>query len=280
MNNTPSPTGPTGLIAEDETLFRDALVALLREEWPELQLIAVCEDGAAALEAIGECTPDVAFLDIRMPGLTGLDVAAAMAEVSPATRIVFVTAYDQYAIDAFEKGAADYLLKPVARERLAATVVRLKSQLQQHSALPDVLPAQMPAPDTSAHQEMIAALARQLAATLPEQSGLTPLVWLTASSGRETRLIMVDDVIYFQSDHKYTVVMTAQGESVLRTPLAEIVARLDANVFRQIHRGTVVNMRAVASITRDQAGRGTMKLKERPETLTVSLTFMPLFKTM
>jgi DNA-binding LytR/AlgR family response regulator len=272
MNNIPC---PTGLIAEDETLFRDALVALLREEWPELQLVAVCEDGAAALEAIGECTPDVAFLDIRMPGLTGLDVAAAMAEVSPATRVVFVTAYDQYAIDAFEKGAADYLLKPVARERLAATVVRLKSQLQQQTASSNV-----PALDTSAHQDMIAAVARQLAATLPAQPGQTPLVWLTASSGRETRLIMVDDVVYFQSDHKYTVVMTAKGESVLRTPLLDIVARLDANVFRQIHRGTVVNMRAVASITRDSAGRGTMKLKERPETLTVSLTFMPLFKTM
>jgi DNA-binding LytR/AlgR family response regulator len=278
MNNIPSPTvptRPTGLIAEDETLFRDALVALLREEWPELQLVAVCEDGAAALEAIGECTPDVAFLDIRMPGLTGLDVAAAMVEVSPATRIVFVTAYDQYAINAFEKGAADYLLKPVARERLAATVARLKLQLQQQTASSNV-----PALDTSAHQDMIAALAKQLAATLPAQSGLTPLVWLTASSGRETRLIMADDVVYFQSDHKYTVVMTAQGESVLRTPLSEIVARLDANVFRQIHRGTVVNMRAVASISRDQAGRGTMKLKERPETLTVSLTFMPLFKNM
>jgi DNA-binding LytR/AlgR family response regulator len=277
-NNIPSPTGPTGLIAEDEALFRDALVALLREEWPELQLVAVCEDGAAALEAIGECTPDVAFLDIRMPGLTGLDVAAAMTEVSPATRIVFVTAYDQYAIDAFEKGAADYLLKPVARERLAATVARLKSQLQQQSASSNAPPAS--ASDMSAHQDMIAALAKQLAATLPAQSGLTPLVWLTASSGRETRLIMVDDVVYFQSDHKYTIVVTAQGESVLRTPLSEIVARLDANVFRQIHRGTVVNLRAVASITRDSAGRGTMKLKERPETLTVSLTFMPLFKHM
>lgn len=266
-----STTTFTGLIAEDESLFRDALVALLREEWPELELVAVCEDGAAALEAIGERAPDVAFLDIRMPGLTGLDVAAAMAEVSPATRIVFVTAYDQYAIDAFEKGAADYLLKPVARERLAATVARLKSQLPHRHAPSTVM---------SAQQDMIAALAKQLAATLPAPNTPAPLVWLTVSSGRETRLIQVDDVVYFQSDHKYTVVITAQGESVLRTPLAEIVARLDANVFRQIHRGTVVNMRAVASITRDAAGRGAMKLKERPETLTVSLTFMPLFKGM
>jgi DNA-binding LytR/AlgR family response regulator len=256
------------VIAEDEALFRDALVDLLRQEWPTLDVVAICEDGAAALEAIGETKPDVAFLDIRMPGLTGLEVARAMADISPATRIVFVTAYDQYAIDAFDKGAVDYLLKPVARERLRATIARLQSHLHQ------------PPPAAALQHDLIAALTKQLATTLKIETPTEPLVWLTASSGRETRLIMVDDVIYFQSDSKYTVVMTALGESLLRTPLSEMIGRLDATIFRQIHRGTIVNMRQVSAITRDASGRGTMKLKGRIETLTVSLSFMPLFKNM
>lgn len=260
------------VIAEDEVLFRDALLELLREVWPTLDVVAVCEDGAAALEAIGETKPDVAFLDIRMPGLTGLEVARAMADISPATRIVFVTAYDQYAVDAFDKGAIDYLLKPVARERLSATVARLQSQLSQ--------PPQTDAQTPTLQHDLIAALTKQLATTLKVATPAEPLVWLTASSGRETRLIMVDDVIYFQSDSKYTVVMTAQGESLLRTPLSEMVGRLDPAIFRQIHRGTIVNMRQVSAITRDASGRGTMKLKGRSETLTVSLSFMPLFKNM
>ena len=263
-------TNPSCIIAEDEALFRDALVALLNDVWPALHILTVCEDGAAALDEIAERKPDIAFLDIRMPGLTGLEVATALAEASPATRIVFVTAYDQYAIDAFEQGAVDYLLKPIARERLEATVKRLQTQLK--TPAPTKADTQM--------QEMLATLARQLGSS-PQQGGsVEKLVWLTASVGRETRLIMVDDVLYFQSDSKYTVVMTTQGEALLRTPLSELVARLDSTVFRQIHRGTVVNMRAIAAITRDETGRGTMKLKDRPETLTVSLTYMPLFKNM
>jgi len=253
------------VVAEDEQLFREALLALLREEWPALQVRAACEDGGAALEAIGEHKPDVAFLDIRMPGLTGLEVAAATAEVSPATQIVFVTAYDQYAIQAFERGAVDYLLKPIARERLVGTIARIKARVGQ----------------AGEHGSTLAALLKELGAALPAaKPAEAPLVWLTASSGKETRLIMVDDVAYFQSDHKYTTVMTAQGESLLRTPLHELLAKLDANHFKQIHRSTIVNMRMVAAIVRDDSGRGTMRLKNRPETLPVSLTFMPLFKNM
>ena len=254
----------TCVIAEDELIFRDALVNLLREEWPTLSVVAAVDDGGAALETIGERQPDIAFLDIRMPGLTGLEVAGAMAEASPKTQIVFVTAYNQYAIDAFEKGAVDYLLKPIARERLVSTIERLKAR------------ASIDNPDTDA----IAALIRQLSGALPKKSEEPPLVWLTASVGKETRLIMVDDVAYFQSDNKYTVVMTAEGESLVRTPLRELLDRLDPSHFKQIHRATIVNMKAIASITRDESGRGTMKLKNRPETLTVSLTFMPLFKNM
>lgn len=271
-----STRGISALIAEDEALFRDALVSMLHEQWPELDVVAICEDGAAALDAIDEHRIDVAFLDIRMPGVSGLDVAKAMTELRPATQVVFVTAYDQYAIDAFEKGAVDYLLKPVSRDRLATTIARLKLHFQNTSNVDNFAPTH----ETWSQQDAILALAKQLSATLTSPAHPEPLVWLTASSGRETRLIMIDDVVYFQSDSKYTVVMTADGESMLRTPLSDIIARLDMNAFRQIHRGTVVNMRAVASITRDDAGRGKMRLKSRPETLTVSLTYMPLFKNM
>ena len=255
----------TCVIAEDEQLFRDALLQLLRQEWPALHVVAACEDGGAALEAIGEHRPDVAFLDIRMPGLTGLDVAAAAAEASPATRIVFVTAYDQYAIQAFERGAIDYLLKPIARERLVATIGRLQERVGA----------------TGAHGAALAALVKELGATLPAATPAeAALVWLTASAGKETRLIMVDDVAYFRSDHKYTTVMTAQGEALLRTPLHELLTKLDPTHFKQIHRSTIVNLRMVAAVVRDDSGRGTMRIRNRPETLPVSLTFMPLFRNM
>jgi DNA-binding LytR/AlgR family response regulator len=254
----------TCVVAEDEQLFRDALLTLLREEWPALQVVAACEDGGAVLEAIGEHKPSVAFLDIRMPGLTGLEVAAATAEVSPATQIVFVTAYDQYAIQAFERGAVDYLLKPIARERLVGALARVRGRLGQDGG----------------QGATLVALIKELGAALPPKPAEAPLVWLTASAGKETRLIMVDDVAYFQSDHKYTTVMTAQGEALLRTPLHELLAKLDPNHFKQIHRSTIVNLRMVAAVVRDDSGRGTMRLKNRPETLPVSLTFMPLFRNM
>ncbi len=252
---------PKCVIAEDEALLRHALVAMLRETWPQLEIVAECEDGGEALEAIAEHQPDVAFLDIRMPGLTGLEVAAAMIETSPSTQLVFVTAYDQYAIDAFETGAVDYLLKPVARERLAATVQRLQ--------------ARAAAGQTDAG--VIAALIQKLGL---QRKSAEPLVWITASSGRETRLIMVDDVAYFRADNKYTVVMTAEGESLLRKPIRELLDALDPVTFKQIHRSTIVNLKAVASVSRDDSGRGTLRLKNRPETLTVSQPFMTLFRNM
>ncbi|MFT3897744.1 MAG: LytTR family DNA-binding domain-containing protein [Thermomonas sp.] len=252
----------TCIVAEDETLLRHALVAELKRAWPGLQVVAECEDGASAVEALAEHQPDVAFLDIRMPGLTGLEVAALAAEASPGTRIVFVTAYDQYAIDAFERGAIDYLLKPVKPERLDATVARL----QARDAMPDAA--------------QLATLLDKLGA-LPKAAGaVEPLTWLTASSGRETKLILVEDVAYFQADHKYTTVVTAEGEALLRTSLRELLPRLDAANFKQIHRSTIVNLKAIAGIVRDESGRGSVRLKQRPETLTVSLPFMALFKHM
>jgi DNA-binding LytR/AlgR family response regulator len=252
------------VIAEDETLLRDALVQLLAAAWPELEVAAACEDGGAALEAIAARQPDVAFLDIRMPGLSGLEVAAALADCSPRTQVVFVTAYDQYAIDAFERGAVDYLQKPVAPERLAATVRRLKTRMAGTG------------PDPAA----LAAMLRQLGAVPAAEQRPPPLVWLTASAGSETRLIMVDDIAYFQSDTKYTVVMTAEGEALLRKPIRELLEVLDPASFKQIHRSTIVNLKAIASIARDEMGRGVVRLKTRPETLAVSQPFMSLFRNM
>lgn len=254
---------PTAIVAEDEPLLRAALVAQLATAWPQLRVVAECEDGAAAVEALAEHAPDVAFLDIRMPGLTGLDVARAAVEASPRTQVVFVTAYDQYAIDAFERGAADYLLKPVQPERLAACIERLEARgdAQATRALADLV------------ERIAPALPR--AASAPE-----PLVWLTASAGRETRLVHVDDVAYFHAEQKYTTVVTGDGEALLRTPLRELLPRLDGNVFKQIHRSTIVNLRAVAGVTRDDTGRGTVRLRGRTETLSVSAPFMGLFRHM
>ena len=252
-----------GVIAEDEELLRTALSSLLKEAWPQLQIVAECEDGASALESIAELQPDVAFLDIRMPGLTDIEVARGLADASPRTQVVFVTAYDQYAIDAFEQGAIDYLLKPITRERLLATVQRIQAR------------AAAGHPDGATLEALLRHLsAREMPASKP------PLVWITASTGKDTRLIMVDDVAYFQADNKYTTVMTAEGESLLRTPLRELLDSLDAATFKQIHRSTIVNMKAVASVSRDDTGRGRLKLKNRPEMLTVSQPFMSLFRNM
>jgi DNA-binding LytR/AlgR family response regulator len=254
----------TCVIAEDEALLREALLEQLALRWPELDVVACCEDGASALDAIAEHKPDVAFLDIRMPGLTGLEVAAASAEASPGTQVIFVTAYDHYAVDAFERGAIDYLLKPIQPDRLAATVERVKSRLGDRAV------------DTASVAELLRRLGGQL-----RPSGDQPaLTWLTASAGRETRLIMIEDVLYFRADNKYTTVVTAEGEALLRKPIRELLAVLDAATFKQIHRSTIVNLKAIVSVTRDDCGKGTLKLRHRPETLAVSQPFMTLFRSM
>ena len=254
----------TCVVAEDETLLREALLTLLSEVWPELRVVAACDDGGTALEAIATFQPDVAFLDIRMPGLSGLEVAAGALDASPGTQVVFITAYDQYAIAAFDKGAVDYLLKPVARPRLQACRERIEARAVKGAA-----------PDAA-----LAALLQQLTGALPSVAKAPPLVWLTASSGKDTKLIMVDDIAYFQSDTNYPAVMTADGESLLRKPIRELLDTLDPAVFKQIHRSTIVNMKAVASVSRDEMGRGVLRLKTRPETLVVSQPFMSLFRNM
>ena len=253
---------PTCLVAEDESLLRRSLIEQLARAWPELRIVAECEDGASAVEALAELEPDVAFLDIRMPGLTGLEVAATAAEASPRTQVVFVTAYDQYAIDAFERGAVDYLLKPIKADRLAATVERLQRNAGNVDAA------------------ALAGILERLGANLPGADGPPPLTWLTASAGTETRLVLVDEVCYFRADNKYTTVVTAEGEALLRTPIKDLLGVLDPTTFKQIHRSTIVNLKAIAGIVRDDSGRGTVRLKQRPETLPVSAPFMTLFRHM
>ncbi|SBV37916.1 Uncharacterized response regulatory protein VV2_1193 [uncultured Stenotrophomonas sp.] len=252
------------LIAEDEPLLRQALAAQLQRLWPELRIVAECEDGAAALEALETLKPDLAFLDIRMPGVTGIDVARALETLSPRTQVVFVTAYDQYAIDAFERGAVDYLLKPVADERLLATRQRLLARLQ--AGTPD--------------RQVLDRLLEQLARRPVEKAAAPPLAWITASSGRQTRLVMLEDVLYFRADSKYTAVVTASEELLLRSPLRELAEVLDPQCFRQVHRSTIVNMKAVAAVEREDNGRGVLRLKGRSETLVVSQAFMSLFRGM
>lgn len=251
------------MIAEDEDLLRRALVEQLHRLWPELRIVAECEDGASALEQLAEKQPDIAFLDIRMPGITGIQVARALGEVSPRTQVVFVTAYDQYAIDAFEQGAMDYLLKPVSDERLLATRERILARL----------PAARN--DDAILERLLHRLDRG-----SEAAQSPPLAWVTASNGRDTVLIMLEDVAYFRADNKYTTVVTADGESLLRTPLRELLGVLDPGQFRQVHRSTIVNMKAVAAVSRDDTGRGVLRLRERPETLVVSQPFMSLFRGM
>ncbi|MET0617292.1 MAG: LytTR family DNA-binding domain-containing protein [Luteibacter sp.] len=251
------------IVAEDEKLLATALQRELAKAWPELDVVAVCEDGGEALEAIATHRPDVAFLDIRMPGLTGMEVAAAAADSSPNTLVVFVTAYDQYAVDAFERGAVDYLLKPVVADRLAQTVARLRGRLAE----------------AERHSRRTGDLARDLIGRFDEPAD-EPLTWVTAGAGKATRLILVDDVIYFRADNKYTLVATAEGDALLTRPIRDLLRQLDPKTFRQVHRSTIVNLRQVASVERDDTGKGCLRLRGRPETLSVSQPFMAIFRAM
>ena len=247
---------PTALIAEDEPLMRERLKERLAEAWPELEIVAEAADGDEALAAFDAHRPELAFLDIRMPGRTGLDVAAA---IGADCHVVFITAYDQYALAAFDAGAVDYLLKPVDAERLAVTVDRVRRKMA-------AAPADMSA--------LIADL------RLAMRGEGTRLKWIKAAVGKQVRLIAVDDVVYFQSDTKYTRVVLAHSEALIRTPLKNLIGSLDPDRFWQIHRGTIVNVDAVAGVQREDAERQFVLLKERPERLAVSRQFFHLFRQM
>lgn len=248
---------PTALIAEDEPLMRERLKEKLAETWPELEVVAEASDGDEALALFDVHAPTIAFLDIRMPGRTGLDVAAA---IGGDCHIVFITAYDQYALAAFEAGAVDYLLKPVETDRLAQTVERVKRKL-------DAAPADLSA--------LVAQLRGAIHAP-PAQR----LRWIKAAVGKQIRLIAVADVLYFQSDTKYTRVVLAQSEALIRTPLKDLLSGLDPDRFWQVHRSTVVNLDHVAGVLREDAERQFVLLKNRPEKLAISRQFTHLFKQM
>jgi DNA-binding LytR/AlgR family response regulator len=248
---------PTAIVAEDEPILRTQLESKLAKLWPELEVIASVEDGAAALEALEDRAPDFMFLDIQMPEMTGVEVARHVAGRS---HVVFVTAYDQYAIQAFETGAVDYVLKPATDERLAVTVERLKAKLAT------------PPADLNA---VLSRISEQLGGPRREK-----LQWIKATVGQNLRLIPVGDVLFFQSDEKYTRVALAEGEALIKTPIRELLDGLDPDVFWQIHRSTIVNANAIAGVTRDFRGQAHVKIKGKDESLVVSRIYSHLFKQM
>ena len=247
---------PRAVIAEDESLLRDQLRELLAAAWPELEVVALAEDGAQAIRAMQEHRPDVLFLDIQMPEATGLDVARM---ASGRCHVVFVTAYDQYAVSAFEEGAVDYVMKPLSGARIATAVQRVKERLKAAPANLNRLLDHLADP--------------------PRRSGHF-LRWINASRGEDVQLITIEEVKYFQSDTKYTRVVAARREGLIRKSIKELVAELDPSTFWQMHRATIVNLNAVESVGRDLNGHVVLRLKERPEVLQVSQPYAHLFRQM
>ncbi len=247
---------PSAIIAEDESVLRAQLQELLGAVWPELKIVAIAEDGIQATKALQQHDPDVLFLDIQMPGLTGLEIAK---HASGRCHVVFVTAYDQHAVAAFEEGAVDYVMKPLSAARLATACNRVKKRLK-------TAPINL--------ESLLELLAQRAARAHPY------LRWINASQGAEVRLITVDEICYFRSDTKYTRAVTANNECLIRKSLKELLDELDPSLFWQIHRSTIVNVNAIAAVSRDFAGHLIVKLKSRKETLPVSQPFAHLFRQM
>ncbi len=256
---------PTALIADDEPLLRTALTRMLAEAWPELEVVAQARNGREAVERFEALKPDICFLDVHMPGLSGVEAAR---RIGRRAHLVFVTAYDQYAVQAFEQEAIDYLVKPLEPARLADTVARLKGRLSaaQSLAIPE-------------------ALLEQLAARLRKDAGPEPLRWIHASVGNALRLIPVDEIDFLRSEDKYTLIAWRgdggkPGEALIRTPLKDLLEQLDATRFVQVHRSVVVNRRAISHLTRDANETARIHLKGRDEVLPVSRTYLHLFRQM
>ncbi len=273
----------TAIIADDERLLREQLRARLLEVWPELEIVAEAKNGAEAVALTETHRPDIVFLDIRMPGMTGIEAARAIAQLpvdedgdgaaaDPARpwrgcEIVFITAYDQYAVEAFEQGVVDYVLKPADRERLQVTVERLRKRIEQRAGSAP--------PDAAGMQQLLQKLAAQM-----NPASAPKMKWVQASVGSSIQMIPVEDVLFFISDEKYTRVQTATLEALIRKPIKELVEELDADLFWQIHRSTLVNTRAIAGVTRDLRGRQLVSVRGRPEKLEVSRSYVGLFKGM
>ena len=255
-----APPTPSAIVADDEAPLRDFLVKRLATLWPELRIVAQPKNGIEAAAAIAEHAPTIAFLDIKMPGLTGLEVAQG---IENDTRVVFVTAHDEFALQAFEHAAVDYLLKPVDTARLARTIERLKEALREAESPPEIA-------------ELLDTLMRQRAG----EPATPRLRWIRASRGDTTFHVPVQDIVFFRSDDKYTVVHTAEGEHLIRTPITELVAGLDPERFWQIHRSTIVNMDHVAATRRDESGRLFVQLRAGGAELIVSRAYVQRFRQM
>ena len=285
--NTPaesSPTAPRALIADDERLMREQLRARLAEVWPELEIVAEAKNGLEAVELTEAHHPDLVFLDIRMPGMTGVEAARAIAQLPvdddsevgwKGCEIVFITAYDQYAIEAFEQGVVDYVLKPAERERLLVTVERIKKRLAQRASDDSAADEAGEGAPPVAMQQLLQKLAARM-----DPAKAPQLRWIQATVGQSIQMIPVDDVLFFISDEKYTRVQTATIEALIRKPIKELIEELDAEVFWQIHRSTLVNTRCIAGVSRDLRGRQLVAVKGHPEKLEVSRSFTGLFKGM
>ncbi|CAG9167118.1 LytR/AlgR family response regulator transcription factor [Cupriavidus pinatubonensis] len=271
---------PTLLIADDEPLLARVLESELSALWPEASVVSVVHDGVAALEAARQRQPTVVFLDIRMPGMSGMDVARELVEFDDPPLVVFVTAYDQFALEAFERAAVDYVLKPVQHERLEATVSRLKARLAAAQADAEPSTAQIDNDRLAQLLNRLDALENPTAArTATGQQG-SYLRFIKALVGQEVRIIPVDEVIYLEATDKYVNVVSTGGEALIRTSLRELAQQLDPERFWQIHRGTVVNITCVASAVPQSLGRVSLRLRDRPESLPVARQYAYLFKQM
>jgi DNA-binding LytR/AlgR family response regulator len=248
--------------------MRDLLRTRLSQVWPELEIVGEAKNGDEAVQLVSALKPDLTFLDIRMPGKTGMEAAR---DIGDASQVVFVTAYDQYAVEAFERGAVDYVLKPPEPERLKITVERLKERL----AAPASKGVSASAAVSDTVTAMLSQLAEKIAAPKPKY-----LQWIQASIGQDLRMIPVEEILFFRSDEKYTCVQTEKFEALIRKPVRDLADELDPSLFWQIHRATLVNVNAIEGVTRDIRGRHLVLIKGRPDKLEVSRSFLHLFKQM
>jgi len=274
------------LIADDERLMREQLRARLLEVWPDLEIVAEAKNGQEAVTLTEQFHPDIVFLDIRMPGLTGVDAARQIAQLPtydeaqgwPGCEIVFITAYDQYAVQAFEQGVVDYVLKPAERERLLVTVARIQQRMAER-ATHVAEGAEDLEPPLPAYTPDMQLLLQRLAGQINPQ-GPAKLQWIQATVRQAIQMIPVEDVLFFISDEKYTRVQTATVEALIRKPIKELIEELDMSLFWQIHRSTLVNVKAIAGVSRDERGRQLVSVRGLTEKLEVSRSYAGLFKAM
>jgi len=254
----PAQDAPTAIVAEDEPMLAGEIVEHLGALWPRLQVVAHAADGVAALHAVEEHAPTIAFLDIHMPRLSGLEVAR---QISGRCHVAFITAFDQHALEAFEAGAIAYVVKPVSAARLLTTVQRLRARIAE-------------TPPDYRH------LLNQIAPRIQRPTAAPYLQWISASRGAAVRLITVDEILYFRADNKYTVVATADAEALIRKSIRELAEELDPTMFWQVHRSSIVNVHAIDSVVRDDRGNMNLRLKGRSETLPVAEQYNYLFRQM